>query len=82
MLPAPSIFAWQGLPYKGEKSIQGGRDQLLLWGEMLSFGIWAICPFLMFIGQTAWGLFVLGLEVCLLALAYRRNHQIGDIWGI
>jgi hypothetical protein len=81
-LPVPSIFAWEGLPYKGEKSIKSGRDQLLLWGELFSFGIWAVCPVLMFIGQTAWGLFALSLEVCLMALAYRRNLQTGDFWGI
>jgi hypothetical protein len=74
--------AWYGLPYSGQRCRDSGRDpQVLFWCEMLSLCLWAAAPSLIFMGQTLWGLLALGLEVGLMAIAYRRNNQIGDIWS-
>jgi ABC-2 type transport system permease protein len=81
-VPVPSCCAWDGLPYSGQRGYDYGRDlQVLFWCEMLSLCLWAAVPSLIFMGQTLWGLLALGLEVGLMAIAYRRNNQIGDIWS-
>ena len=81
-VPVPSYCAWEGLPYSGQRCRDTGRDpKVLFWCQMLSLCVWAVVPFLIFLGQTLWGLLALGLEVGLMAVAYRRLHQIGDIWG-
>jgi hypothetical protein len=81
--PALSPFLDRRSSSQGEKSFFDGRDlKVLYWLELLSWIILAICFFLMLTGEILEGCFVLGLEVCLIALAYRRNLQIGDIWGI
>jgi hypothetical protein len=81
-LPIPSFCAWEGLPYCGERGCDSGRDpQVLCWCELLSLCIWAVAPCLIFMGQTLWGLLALGLEVGLVAIAYRRILHIGDVWS-
>jgi hypothetical protein len=64
------------------KSAKIYRDFGVFLLEFLSLFIWTICLFLILIEQNLWGCFALGLESCLIALAYRRNLQLGDIWGI
>jgi hypothetical protein len=44
--------------------------------------VWTVSSFFIIEGQIIWGFVALGIEACLMALAYRRNLQIGDIWGI
>jgi hypothetical protein len=81
-VPAPSYCTWQGLPYSGQRGGDYGRDpQVLFWCEMLSFCLLAAAPSLIFMGQTLWGHLALGLEMGLMAIAYRRILQIGDIWS-
>lgn len=81
--PAISLFLAQESPYQNEKKYLDGRDRNVLLGlEFLSLGILGFCAYFMFLGQIIWGCFALGLEACLVALAYRRNLQLGDIWGI
>jgi hypothetical protein len=64
------------------KSEKTYRDFGVFLLEFLSLFIWTICLFLILFEQNLWGCFALGLESCLIALAYRRNLQLGDIWGI
>jgi hypothetical protein len=78
----PASVASQEIPLHSAKTTDFGRDLLLAFCELFSCFIWATCLILMLEGQTLWGLFALGIEACLMALAYRRNLQIGDIWGI
>jgi ABC-2 type transport system permease protein len=81
-VPVPSWCAWDGLPYSGQRCGDYGRDlRVLFWCEMLSLCLWAAALSLIFMGQTLWGLLALALEVGLMAIAYRRNNQIGDIWS-
>jgi ABC-2 type transport system permease protein len=64
------------------KSAKIYRDFGVFFLEFLSLSIWTICLFLILIEQNLLGCLTLGLEVCLIALAYRRNLQLGDIWEI
>jgi hypothetical protein len=82
VVPMPSYCAWYGLPYNGQRCHDYGRDpQVLFWCEMLSLCLWAAIPSLIFMGQTLWGLFTLGLEVGVMAIAYRRINKIGHVWS-
>lgn len=78
--PLPSIRSYLGLPHNSVVSMVT-RDRWLRWGQWLSIGCWAGGPFLIFYGQLMWGLLVLSLDGCLMALAYRRYQHIGDIWS-
>jgi hypothetical protein len=65
-----------------QKNTAYGRDFRVTLCELLSLFIWTICLIFILMGQTLWGLISFGLGILIMVFAYRRNLQLGDIWGI
>jgi hypothetical protein len=67
----------------GNKSQNFMRDERVLAScEFISGCVWTIGSFLILEGQIILGFVALVIEACVMAIAYRRNLQLGDIWGI
>jgi hypothetical protein len=80
-VPIPSLIL-QKVSSNEEKNTTYGRDFRVTLCELLSLFIWTICLIFILMGQTLWGLTSFGLGILIMVFAYRRNLQLGDIWGI
>lgn len=80
-LPVSSLVLQEASSDKG-KITDYGRDFRITLCELLSLFIWTTCLLFILMGQILWGLTLFGLGILIMVFAYRRNLQLGNIWGI